>query len=242
MSKKNNRRHMFFTLIELLVVIAIIAILASMLLPALNQARDKAKSIKCVSNLKQWGLSAMKYTDDNNGFCFPTSMVSQDSSPHLVNWCYYTSPLVQGNFINGISSTTFNNWRHGSNVNVCPSQSPTPTAFGSSIYPWNYFSYMPNGVVVSNYQKSPSPNSNQQPLKLNQIHNPTEIVYMSDSVDAVNGQSNGTNYTTNYNVRMGFLVHNNKCNILWVDGHVNSKSSNEIDFEDLEGPNRYLYP
>lgn len=56
-----------FTLIELLVVIAIIAILAAMLLPALNSARERAKSVKCVGNIKDLTLSTLSYADDYQG-------------------------------------------------------------------------------------------------------------------------------------------------------------------------------
>lgn len=98
----NSLRPKAFTLVELLVVIAIIAMLASLLLPALNSARRRVHAIACVNNLKQLGLVSMGYVGDYQGYIFkhydagtgywPGALIAhQDADPAL-----FTCPVKAG--------------------------------------------------------------------------------------------------------------------------------------------------
>lgn len=93
--KGTNMCEKKFTLIELLVVIAIIAILASILLPALSKARDRAKNMKCLSQLKQIGQAGHSYVSDNRDYLPPVPW-NWDNGVGQKVWMFALFPYTGG--------------------------------------------------------------------------------------------------------------------------------------------------
>ena len=97
-----GRRFRKFTMIELLLVIAIIAILAAMLLPALNKAREKAKTLSCLNLLKSFGLANAQYANSYNEYAVPFYMavVGSSANANLGRWNLNAAFRKIGNFGN----------------------------------------------------------------------------------------------------------------------------------------------
>lgn len=211
-----------FTLVELLVVIGIIAVLIATLLPSLNKARESAKSVSCMSNLRQIGQAFQIYFAQNKNAVYPVSRLKLPSGQDVL-WYEAIMNLTPG-------ATP------APSVMRCPND-PQMTISGMNVsYGYNW-----GGLGGCLREMGPAPSgpttwngraqyvmdqdaSLADPVRPGRVKQPVETVLVVDSAFTGGAplEANGWFRAINFADANGgaFPRHNWYCNVLWIDGHV----------------------